>query len=225
MRRLLLVMLILAACAPPPSRPGRAPPSSNGSTRVHVVRQGETLWSISQRYGTTVHTLAFVNRVRDHTQLRVGQRLIVPNRRGALRPTNGNPWGRSDPRARSGELALAWPVRGRVTSAFGMRNGAHHEGLDISARQGTKIRAAAAGRVIHNDDDLAGYGNLIILKHKGSLSSVYAHNRYNLVRVGQFVEKGQVIAEVGYTGRASNPHLHFELRRNGTAVNPLDYLP
>ena len=119
---------------------------------------------------------------------------------------------------------MIWPVRGPVTSGFGMRDGANHDGIDISVTRGTKIRAAEAGRVLHSDNDLAGYGNLIILKHKGSLSSVYAHNRKNLVKAGQFVEKGQVIAEVGRTGRTSAPHLHFEVRRSGTAVDPLEYL-
>ena len=71
---------------------------------------------------------------------------------------------------------------------------------------------------------LAGYGNMVIVKHAGNFSTVYAHNRKNRVRVGQFVEKGQVIAEVGQTGRATTPHVHFEVRRDGKARNPLDYL-
>jgi murein DD-endopeptidase MepM/ murein hydrolase activator NlpD len=106
-----------------------------------------------------------------------------------------------------------------------MRRFARHEGLDISARQGTPVRAAEAGRVVHNDNALSGYGNLIIIRHSGSFASVYAHNRRNLVRVGQFVEKGEIIAEVGRTGNATAPHLHFEIRKNGSPRNPVDYLP
>jgi murein DD-endopeptidase MepM/ murein hydrolase activator NlpD len=102
---------------------------------------------------------------------------------------------------------------------------AHHEGIDISARPGTPIHAAEAGRVVHSDDELSGYGNMIILKHSGAYATVYAHNRRNLVEEGQFVEKGDVIGEVGQTGRASAPHVHFEVRRNGSPQNPLDYLP
>jgi murein DD-endopeptidase MepM/ murein hydrolase activator NlpD len=213
----LLAPLLLVACAKPPtSYPSR--------TQVHIVRKGETLWSISQRYGTSVDAVALANRISDPTQIRIGQRLVVPSGRRALRKRSGNTWTSSDPRGRSARHVFDWPTRGRVTSGFGMRNGAHHDGIDISAREGTAVRAAESGRVIHSDDRLSGYGNLIIIKHAGLLSSVYAHNRRNLVKVGEFVEKGQVIAEVGQTGRVSAPHLHFEVRRNGKAVNPLSYL-
>ena len=90
---------------------------------------------------------------------------------------------------------------------------------------GAAVRAAASGRVIHSDASLAGYGNMVIIKHRGDLSSVYAHNRRNLARVGDFVEPGQVIAEAGQTGRATSPHVHFEIRRDGKPIDPLDYLP
>ena len=115
-------------------------------------------------------------------------------------------------------------MRGSITSGYGVRNGAHHDGIDISVHKRTPVRAAEAGRVVHSDNKLAGYGNMIIVKHVGTFSSVYAHNHKNLVRVGDFVEKGQVIAESGKTGRASAPHLHFEIRRDGKAINPLSYL-
>jgi murein DD-endopeptidase MepM/ murein hydrolase activator NlpD len=106
-----------------------------------------------------------------------------------------------------------------------MRRLAHHDGIDISASQGSLIRAAEAGRVVHSGNKLSGYGNLIIIKHAGAFATVYAHNARNLARVGQFIEKGEVIAEVGRTGRASAPHLHFEVRRDGKPRNPVDYLP
>jgi murein DD-endopeptidase MepM/ murein hydrolase activator NlpD len=119
---------------------------------------------------------------------------------------------------------LEWPLSGRVTSGFGMRNGAHHDGIDIPARMGSVIRAAESGRVVHADSSLAGYGNMIIVKHTGDISTVYAHNSRNLVHVGDFVDKGQIIAEVGQTGRTTAPHLHFEVRRDGKPRNPVDYL-
>ena len=129
-----------------------------------------------------------------------------------------------DRRGRSPKVEFGWPVRGRLASGYGLRGGAHHDGIDISGKSGTAIRAAEAGRVIHSDDSLAGYGNMVILKHAGVYSTVYAHNRRNLVKVGEFVKRGQVIAEVGETGRTSAPHVHFEVRRNGRPANPLDYL-
>ncbi len=115
-----------------------------------------------------------------------------------------------DRRGRSPGVRFQWPVRGQLASHYGLRGNAHHDGIDISGRSGVKIRAAEAGRVIHSDDSLAGYGNVVILKHAGVFSTVYAHNHRNLVKVGEFVERGQVIAELGQSGRASAPHLHFE---------------
>ncbi|MFQ5513492.1 MAG: M23 family metallopeptidase [Myxococcota bacterium] len=214
-----LIVLLAAACASPPPAP--KPPAA---TRTHVVRAGETLWSISQRYGASVEAVALANRIEDPSRLRVGQRLVVPAGRPKIRARNGRVWTASVPRGRSGGVAFVWPVRGPVTSSFGLRHGAHHDGLDISVPEGTPVRAAESGRVIHSDDRLSGYGNLIVVKHSGNLSTVYAHNRRNLVRVGEFVEKGEIIAESGRTGRASAPHLHFEIRRGGRAVDPLDYL-
>ena len=87
------------------------------------------------------------------------------------------------------------------------------------------MRAAEAGRVIHSGGGLGDYGKVVIVKHAGRYSTVYAHNRRNRVREGEFVEKGQVIAEVGKTGNASGAHVHFELRRDRRPQDPLLYLP
>ena len=89
----------------------------------------------------------------------------------------------------------------------------------------TPICAAEAGRVIHSGGGLGAYGKVVIVKHSGRYSTVYAHNRKNLVRKGDFVEKGQVIAEVGRTGNASGSHVHFEIRRDRRARDPMTYLP
>jgi lipoprotein NlpD len=120
---------------------------------------------------------------------------------------------------------LIWPTRGQVSSGFGERNGNNHDGIDISAATGTPIYAAAAGRVIYSDDKLSGYGNLLIVRHEGSWATIYAHNDRNLAAKGDFVSQGQKIAEVGQTGRASGPHLHFEVRFGKTPKDPLKYLP
>lgn len=116
-----------------------------------------------------------------------------------------------------------WPVSGPVVSGFGMRWGRMHEGIDIGAASGTPIRAAAAGTVIHAGW-LGGYGNLVVVDHGGGLATAYAHASSILVGVGQRVEQGQTIALVGSTGNSSGPHLHFEVRVNGSAVDPLGYL-
>jgi murein DD-endopeptidase MepM/ murein hydrolase activator NlpD len=85
--------------------------------------------------------------------------------------------------------------------------------------------AAESGRVVLSGRRLGDYGNVVIVKHAGRYATVYAHNRRNLVREGEFVEKGQAIAQVGESGNASGPHLHFEIRRDRRAQDPLLYLP
>jgi len=116
-----------------------------------------------------------------------------------------------------------WPVNGTVVSGFGWRWGRMHEGIDISATTGTPIWAAAAGTVIHAGW-LGGYGNLVVVDHGNGLATAYAHASAILVGVGQQVSQGETLSLVGSTGNSSGPHLHFEVRVNGAAVDPLFYL-
>lgn len=123
----------------------------------------------------------------------------------------------------SSAAGLIWPVNGAVVSGFGMRWGRMHEGIDIAASMGTPIWAAAAGTVIHAGW-LGGYGNLVVVDHGNGLATAYAHASAILVGVGQSVSQGQTVSLVGSTGNSSGPHLHFEVRVNGVAVDPLLYL-
>ncbi len=116
-----------------------------------------------------------------------------------------------------------WPVNGTVVSGFGMRWGRLHEGIDITASSGTPIWAAASGTVIHAGW-LGGYGNLVVVDHGDGLATAYAHASAILVGVGQQVSQGETLSLVGSTGNSSGPHLHFEVRVNGVAVDPLLYL-
>jgi murein DD-endopeptidase MepM/ murein hydrolase activator NlpD len=124
---------------------------------------------------------------------------------------------------RTGSGALAWPVNAPITSPFGWRWGRMHEGIDLGAAYGTPIGAAAAGTVIYAGW-LGGYGNLTVIDHGGGLATAYGHQSYIGVSVGQHVEQGQIIGNVGSTGHSTGPHLHFEVRVNGQAVDPLGYL-
>jgi murein DD-endopeptidase MepM/ murein hydrolase activator NlpD len=99
-----------------------------------------------------------------------------------------------------------------------------HDGIDISAPAGSAVLAADDGKVTYSGNTIRGYGNMIVLKHAGNLATVYAHNRKNLVHEGEMVRRGQKIAEVGETGRATGSHCHFEVRLGKQAVNPLFYL-
>jgi murein DD-endopeptidase MepM/ murein hydrolase activator NlpD len=124
---------------------------------------------------------------------------------------------------RSGSGVLAWPVSGPVTSGFGLRWGRMHEGIDIAVGEGTAVHAAAAGTVIYAGW-MDGYGNLVVVDHGNGLSTAYAHNWSLAVGVGQSVSPGQLLSYSGSTGNSTGPHVHFEVRVNGSAVDPLGYL-
>jgi len=123
----------------------------------------------------------------------------------------------------SGSGILGWPVSGPVTSGFGMRWGRMHEGIDIAVATGTPVRASAAGTVIQAGW-LGGYGILVVVDHGGGLSTAYAHNSALASSVGQAIAAGEVVAYAGNTGNSSGPHVHFEVRVNGNATDPLGYL-
>ena len=217
-RTALLAALMLTGCA-------SMPYGQRSDWSDHTVTSGETLWAISQRYGTTVAAISDANDLGSSAQIWPGQELRIPP--GNRRPPVGHAaaWTSSDPRGREGDLDFAWPITGRVSSPFGLRRGSHHDGIDLRAPTGTAIHASETGRVIHSDDSLRGYGNMIIIKHAGVFTTVYAHNSENYVSVGDFVEQGEVIGEVGSTGNAEAPHLHFEIRRNNDPRDPARYLP
>jgi murein DD-endopeptidase MepM/ murein hydrolase activator NlpD len=118
---------------------------------------------------------------------------------------------------------LIWPVSGPVTSPFGWRWGRMHEGIDIGVAYGTPIHAAASGRVIYAGW-MSGYGNLVAIDHGNGMSTAYGHQSQIAVSNGQTVSQGQVIGYVGCTGHCFGPHLHFEVRINGTPVDPMGYL-
>ncbi len=126
--------------------------------------------------------------------------------------------------------ALIWPASGPITSPYGWRTHPifgtqrYHSGIDIGADYGEPIRAADGGVVIYADW-MGGYGKAVIIDHGGGVSTLYAHSSELLVGEGQRVYKGQVVARIGSTGYSTGPHLHFEVRQNGSPVNPLGYLP
>jgi murein DD-endopeptidase MepM/ murein hydrolase activator NlpD len=124
---------------------------------------------------------------------------------------------------RPGSGQFIWPINGTVTSGFGPRWGSFHEGVDIAAPTGTPIRAAASGSV-RIAGYTGGYGNYTCIDHGGGLATCYGHQSSIGVSVGQTVAQAQIIGAVGSTGHSTGPHLHFEVRVNGQAVDPLGYL-
>jgi lipoprotein NlpD len=124
-----------------------------------------------------------------------------------------------------GEGVFIWPLAsGTLTSRFGPRGESFHDGIDIGAPTGTAVLCSRDGTVIYSDT-LRGYGNVVIVDHGGGYATVYAHNEENLVRSGTRVRQGEVLARLGRTGRTSGPNLHFELRKDNVARNPIYFLP
>ncbi len=182
-----------------------------GTAIPYQVGRGETLGSIALRFGCSEEKLVEMNELRDPDHLLAGQQLMIPAGQGGgdRQVSRGLPLNQ-----------LGWPVVGWISSPYGMRDGAMHEGLDIAADQGQPVRVVKAGRVV-----FAGprgtYGNAIIVDHGNGLRTLYAHNSRVLVSKGQWVTAGQRIALVGSTGRSTGPHLHFEVLLNGIPVDPM----
>ncbi len=215
-------VIAVAGCAASPR-----PQQYSGIMRrpvEHVVRPGETAYHIAHVYGVSVERLMEANHLGNSRDLRVGQRLLIPGAYayaalGGAGHAPGAMW--NVPRA---ARQFAWPVwSGTVTSGFGMRHGTMHDGVDIAAPIGTPIHAAGSGVVIFAGR-LNGYGNTVIIRHSDNYVTVYGHNSRNLVSEGAHVTRGQDIAELGTSGRTTGPNLHFEVRYDNLAYNPLSYL-
>ena len=210
--------------------------STNQRGVYHTVQKGQTLHFIARAYNVNIDRLKRINGVYDPSRLQIGTRLWIPGARQVLNiDSNINKQAlaknkKKRKRALNKSIKaikgfLIWPVKGQLTSRFGNRSGRHHDGIDIGARRGTSIVAAAEGKVMFAGWGPTGYGLMIIIKHKNDLTTVYAHNSHIHVHKNQMVKKGQKIASVGSTGRSTGPHLHFEVRNDSLPMNPLNYLP
>ncbi len=220
------------------SSPRRSPsPTARASPGVYVVRKGDSLWKISRQFSLTVEELARRNGIAPNDPLEVGQRLvIVPAREipgGGLRaPSAPSQSGSSRSSSSSTSSSPApsrhgfiWPVEGHVIKRHTVRSDELHTGINIGVPKGTEVRASKSGQVVYAGDTIPYYGKMIIISHAGGMATCYAMNDRLLVRKGQSVRRGQVIARSGDSGRGSEPYLHFEVRRDGEAVDPEPYLP
>jgi murein DD-endopeptidase MepM/ murein hydrolase activator NlpD len=130
----------------------------------------------------------------------------------------------ADPPSVNG-TSFRWPVRGRIISDFGAKpSGEKNDGINLAVPEGTSVKAAEAGTVIYAGNELAGYGNLVLIRHADGWVSAYAHNSKITVSRGDTVQRGQTIALAGMTGSVTSPQVHFELRKGARPVNPMDHL-
>ena len=226
------------------TRGGLAPVFESGwhfpslHTTQHVVSRGETLYSIAFRYDKDYRQLALINHITSPYIVRVGQVIMLnPSRytppvrkahvytpqRGYQYPIARRPTAvrRVPQKQISRYIRWHWPAQGRVVATFYPEQG--RKGIDIAGRKGQRVVAASGGVVAYAGSGLSGYGNLIIIKHNDQLLTAYGNNSRNLVREGQAVSAGQVIAEMGVVNRHYSG-VHFEMRQSGIPVNPLYYL-
>jgi lipoprotein NlpD len=183
---------------------------------IYIVRPQDTLYSIAWRYGLDFHDLARWNHIGPDFRIAVGQALTLRSSR-AVAATPSVAHAAQAPPAVAAH-GWQWP-----TDRMGEPRPVPGGGVLLSGILGQDIRAASAGRVVYTGSGIRGYGNLIIIKHGENLLSAYAHNRELLVREGQEVSLGQVIAHMG-EGAPQKPVLYFEIRRNGKPIDPLHFL-
>jgi murein DD-endopeptidase MepM/ murein hydrolase activator NlpD len=221
-----VLLLVMTGCFAKRSVP------TSEQERIYTVAKGDTLERIAARAGLSAEELSEYNQIINPRSLRVGQIVKIPAvgpldqeslMRAALRDTGARKVRISHVRGYVG--AFAFPVHGALyTSKFGWRGARFHEGTDFGAPEGTPIYAAHDGVVILESRSHGQYGRIVVIQGE-NLLTVYGHNSRNHVSVGDKVSKGEHIADVGETGRATGPHLHFETRirdSNGkySAVDP-----
>ena len=202
--------------------------------RNHEILAGESLYRISRRYGVDTYELARLNYLQPPYSIYVGQKLLLPSRKPTTRKPKPDLKKRQKalkalktipvPRVKTSSR-FNWPVRGKLLSIYGSKGeGLHNDGINIVAPRGTSVWAAGTGVVVYAGNELRGFGYLLLIKHSGGWVTAYAHNDALLVKRGDKVNQGQVIAKVGASGNVIRPQLHFEIRKGKRAINPLRHL-
>ncbi len=247
---LVLVLLALVGLPQPSfaTRTRQRPPEKPKGV-THVVQPGQTLFRIALAYDVKMSALLEANRLKPSTPLRVGQRVFVPGAKSVRAVQASKPLSKEErsqleaslkdevvappppptgpapkPPVRT-DADFVWPLLGPINSPFGPRWGRFHAGIDIGSPHYQEVVAAADGEVIYANDTKGALGKAVVIQHAHATRTVYAHLSVVIAREGDSVRQGQPVGGVGDTGRTTGPHLHFEVRRNNSAVNPEECLP
>ncbi|MDN3639217.1 peptidoglycan DD-metalloendopeptidase family protein [Simiduia curdlanivorans] len=221
----------------------RTSPSYTNAPQYHLVQKGDTLYSIAWRYGVDYKELSARNGISKGYIIYPGQKIylntsnpkVTTKSPGVKKPSQATsrttvaktpmPTSAKPPVAQAtyNHFTWQWPARGRIIRNYSPKSGLN-KGIDIEGRLGEPVLSAAPGTVVYSGDGLRGYGKLLIIKHNDTFLSAYAHNHKLLVKEGESVKGNQKIAEIGSSG-TDTTKLHFEIRREGKPVDPLQYLP
>lgn len=181
----------------------------------HRVEKGETLWRISKIYTADLDEIIKINRISDATVIEVGQLIFIP--RQQKKQYSSRQYSAED---------FAWPVKGRITAGFGQTfNDTINKGLNIQKYKGADVSASRSGKVVFLANNFENFGKIIIIDHGDGFLTVYAKIGEVFVKIGDYVQKGAVIAKVGSSGNDKNTYLHFEIRKGYIPQNPYFYLP
>ncbi len=204
-------------------------------TRHHTVARGDTKFTIAYLYGVSWPDLAVANGIDAAAALKPGQKLLIPTLvapppEATATAAAATPAPAASPSAAAAAPAaprFTWPLSGNVRRGFTARGRTsdYHEGLDIPVRDGTAVRASAAGKVLFAGNEPRQFGNLVVVDHGGGMQTAYAFLSRVTVKEGEDVRQGERVGLSGHTGRARGPELHFEVRRGNRPVDPLPLLP
>ena len=223
--------------------------SSKGDYFIYRIQRGDSLFSIGARLGVSTQKLIYWNQLNPPYTIYPGEALVIRKtykkstkfRRGVIDEVvtssyRSNSYKKSSKdekmiRSRGGkkrikgvDIEWSWPADGNIVEFFTV-GPQPNKGIDIAGKSGDPVKSAARGKVVYTGSGLLGYGNLVIVRHDRELLTAYGHNSRILVKEGDQVKAGQKIAEIGSSGTSGSNRLHFEIRKDGKPVNPLDYLP
>ena len=230
-----VILLVSCVTVKPPTYVSRGP-------GWYTVKRSDTLYSIAWRYGLDHKQLARWNKIDVNSPIHPGQRLRLlkpgaqtvaagstqksssksKTKAKTKAATKTTTTGKKNQVSKAAPAKWIWPTKGKPLNTF-LVSKLDRRGVDIAGKAGQPVRATAAGKVVYSGNGLAGYGNLIIIKHSDTYLSAYAYCQERLVEEGKFVKSGKVIAKMGR--RDNIAKLHFEIRRNGKPVDPMKYLP
>ena len=196
---------------------------------IHVIRKGDTLYSISREYRVDRSSLFKINGIKPDQKIYVGDSIVIPIKEKKKYQQTIRKELKKKPKPSNKifgtKLSFIWPARGKIILEFGkIKSGFHNDGINIKSDENSPVIASETGEIIYTGNEIPGYGNLILIKHKNNWVTAYSHLKQIIYKKGQVVRKGQKIGKVGKNGNVDEPQLHFEIRKGKKAINPTKFL-